>query len=132
MIVLDTHVLLWLIAGSSRLGEGSRESIRRAWGEQVAVSAVTFWEIGNLSRKRRIAIPAEPASLRRSLLRGGLREIPLDGESAVRAAQLANFHRDPADRLIVATALTGGHRLLTADREILDWPGPLARLAATD
>lgn len=63
------------------------------------------------------------------MLREGLREIPVDGDIGIRATELANFHRDPADRLIVATAL-GGHQLVTADRRILDWPGPLARLRA--
>ena len=132
MILLDTHVLMWLITGNPRLGESSLEFIRQGWGDQVAVSSVTFWEIANLSRKRRIAIPAEPTSLRQALLLRGLREIPLDGGSAVRAAELADFHADAADRFIVATALTGGHRLITADREILAWPGPLVRHPATE
>jgi PIN domain nuclease of toxin-antitoxin system len=58
-------------------------------------------------------------------------EIPVDGEIGIRATGLADFHGDPADRLIVATAL-GGHQLVTADERILDWPGALGRLRATD
>ena len=54
----------------------------------------------------------------------------MDGEIGIRAATLPDFHADPADRLIVATALEG-HRLVTADRRILDWPGQLSRLDAT-
>jgi PIN domain nuclease of toxin-antitoxin system len=58
-------------------------------------------------------------------------EIPVDGEIGIRATGLADFHGDPADQLIVATAL-GGHQLVTADERILDWPGALGRLRATD
>ena len=54
----------------------------------------------------------------------------MDGEIGIRANGLKNFHADPADRIIVATALYG-HRLVTADRRILDWPGDLYRLDAT-
>ena len=52
-------------------------------------------------------------------------------KSAFRAATLTDFHADPADRLIVATALAG-HRLVTSDRRILEWPGKLSRLDASD
>ena len=68
---------------------------------------------------------------RRSLLDQGLLEVPVDGRIAARAGLLPDMHGDPADRLIVATALEG-HRLVTADRRILDWPGHLSRLDATE
>ena len=56
-----------------------------------------------------------------------MRELPLHGPEAVRAAALGRegFHSDPADRFIVATALIGGHTLMTTDRQILSWPGGL-------
>ena len=66
---------------------------------------------------------------RAELMADGLVEIPLTGEMAVRAAKLPNLHSDPADRFIVVAALDG-HRLLTADRLILDWPGDLERIRA--
>ena len=61
----------------------------------------------------------------------GMVEIPVDGKTGLRAAGLAEFHPDPADRLIVATALEG-HRLVTADKRILDWSGELDRLTALE
>ena len=63
------------------------------------------------------------------LLEQGIVELPVDGAIAIRANRLQGFHPDPADRIIAATALDG-HTLLTADRPILDWPGPLSRLDA--
>ena len=64
-----------------------------------------------------------PAVWRRERLRSGLREIPVDGEVAVESILLINtgFHRDPADRLIVATAMLAGMRLATTDEKIIGW-----------
>ena len=79
----------------------------------------------------KIALQVDIHSWREGLLDEGLIEIPVDGGIAVRAGLLQDMHGDPADRLIVATALEG-HQLVTADRRILDWPGQLSRLRATD
>ena len=84
-----------------------------------------------LHEKGRLTLLQDMGSWRQALLQDGLVEIPVDGEIGIRAAGLADFHADPADRLIVATAL-GGHQLVTADERILDWPGALSRLRATD
>lgn len=131
MIQLDTHVLLWLRSGSRRLGSGARLEIDRAWRSgAVCVSAVSFWELGMLMAKGRISYPMEVTPWRLEMIEQGLLEVVLDGEIGIRAANLTDFVADPADRLIVATAL-GGHRLATADRHILAWPGPLQRLDAT-
>ena len=64
------------------------------------------------------------------LLDQGLIEIPVDGEIGIRANLLQDFHADPADRIIVATALNV-YALVTADERILEWPGELNRLDAT-
>ncbi len=82
-----------------------------------------------LREKGRIDLPAEPAAWRRALLDHGLAEIPVDGAVAARAGALRNLHGDPADRLILATALEG-HRLVTADARLLDWQGRAALLDA--
>lgn len=133
MILLDTHVLLWMGQNDRRLGTRTRTLIAQAWDAgEAAVSAATFWEVALLRRRGRLDGDLEVEGWRRSLLDGGMVEVPLDGRTAVRAVQLPDFHADPADRFIVATALTGGHRLITADRKILDWPGPLSRHPATD
>ena len=82
-------------------------------------------------RKDRLGFYLDVDAWRRDLLRLGLVEIPVDGGIAARAGLLQDMHGDPADRLIVGTALEG-HRLVTADRGILEWPGRLSRLRATD
>ena len=130
MTLLDTHVILWLRTGSERLGSIALKEINQAWhlGE-LAVCSISFWEIAMLKRKRRIELSANLEHWYRAQIEQGVIEIPINGPICLRAASLVNFHADPADRLIVATALEG-HRLITADERILDWDGELDRLAA--
>lgn len=130
MILLDTHVLLWSRLGAENIGPRSRELMEQAWSEStLATSAISFWEIAMLQRKGRMKLLQDVAAWRKHLLDDGLVEIPVDGTIAIRANKLVDFHPDPADRLIVASAL-GGHGLLTADRHILSWDGNLKRLDA--
>ena len=79
-----------------------------------------------LVAKRRLLLPLV-SSWRRSLLDSGMLEIPVDGEIAATGAALEEMTGDPADRIILATALQGHATLVTADRSLLDWPGNLAR-----
>ena len=128
--LLDTHVLIWLRAGDPRLGPRSRKEIDRALEEnEVAVSAISFWEVEMLRKTIRIELHYAIGEWRRQLMGEGLIELPVDGDISIRAARLTDFHADPADRFIVATALAG-HQLVTADRRILQWPGTLARIDA--
>jgi PIN domain nuclease of toxin-antitoxin system len=98
--------------------------------EELLISAISFCEVAWLHEAGRLALPASPLTWRTSVLAEGVREVPVDGEVAIAAAELSDFHKDPADRLIVATALDQGARLLTADRVILAWPVSLARIDA--
>ena len=92
----------------------------------LAVSAFSFWKVALLHAKGRIRLLEDVRTWRTRLLQDGLVEIPVDGDIAIRANSLENFYGDPADRIIVATAL-GGHSLLTADERILNWSGDLRR-----
>ena len=81
------------------------------------------------AQKGRLDLGQHLDTWREELLQNGIVEIPVNGVIAARAALLTGMHGDPADRIIVATALEG-HRLLTADTRILNWPGQLNRLDA--
>ena len=130
MILLDTHVLLWLRSGDARLGVAAQVEIQRAWeSDELALSAISFWEIAMLCEKGRIRYPEDPARWRQQQLSQGLLEIPVDSEIGIVASSLRSLHSDPADRIIVATALEG-HVLVTADQRILSWTGDLERLDA--
>ena len=130
MILLDTHVVIWLRTGDRRLGRQSRREVEKGLREgNVAVSAISFWEAGMRSQKGRLDLGQHLDSWREEIIRNGIIEIPVNGVIAARAALLTGMHGDPADRVIVATALEG-HRLLTADTRILRWPGQLNTLDA--
>ena len=131
MILLDTHTLIWLLLDDPRLGRQARQVIGRDWPDNnVGVSAITFWEVAILYEKGRLELLVDIGTWRVSLLNEGLIEVPVDGEIAARAGLLPDMRGDPADRIIVATTLDR-HRLVTADRRILEWPGRLNRLDAT-
>lgn len=85
-----------------------------------------------LVERKKIELTFDVGTWRRDLLANGVVEIPVDGEIGIRAASLNSLLGDPADRIIVATALVGGHRLVTADQRILRWSGPLDSLPAAD
>ena len=135
MILLDTNVLLRLHAGHP--GDLAAAAIRRidqanARG-QVAVSPLSFLEIGVLNQKKRLPAEIDVAHLWQSASANGLREAPLTIDAGIRAASLHDEGfptGDPIDRLLVATALTEGWELATLDRAILTWPAPLQTLNA--
>ena len=132
MLLLDTQALVWSRTGDLRLGARARGGIERAVQDgEAGVSAITFWEVAMLHQKGRMVLLSDVSSWRANLLEQGLVEIPVDGEIGIRASGLADFHADPADRIIVATALAG-HRLLTSDARILSWSGNLDRLDARE
>ena len=122
-LVLDTHVLVWLLEGDARLG---REILRKidaaAVAEGLFVAAISSWEIGMLAEKGRLVFPTGAAPwLRRALALPGIHLVPLHPEIGLSACCLEGFHGDPADRLIVATSLYLGLPLVTADGKILEW-----------
>ena len=128
MILLDTHALLWLAQGRPELGKEARRLSDEALEEdRLAVSAISFWEVAMLQEKRRIELFQQASAWRESILRLGLVEIAVTGEIGIAAVALPDFHGDPADRIIVATASIHGAALITADKPILEWTGSLHR-----
>ena len=128
MILLDTHALIWLVEADPKLGKKVRKLSDQALKiNELATSAITFWEVAMLAQRKRIdlSLPADVWRLR--LLNMGLMEIPITGDIGITAADLQGFHGDPADRFIAATAILGGGTLMTADKAMLGWPGKMMR-----
>lgn len=120
MIVLDTHVLLWALLDDRRLGKKTRIRIEKARSAgEVAVSALSFWEIGMLAAGGRLRLALSVEELRTITLRTGVSEAVVRGDIAIMATRLQGMHSDPADRIITATALVMNATLLTADAAIL-------------
>lgn len=122
MIVLDTHVLVWIVEADPRLGKASRQLIDdEAADGRILVSAITFWEIAMLVGKDRLALAQDIRSwIERVLQLDGIELADLSPSISLDSVSLpGNFHPDPADRMIVATARYHQATLLTADRQIL-------------
>ncbi|MBX5468546.1 MAG: type II toxin-antitoxin system VapC family toxin [Thermoleophilaceae bacterium] len=117
MIALDTHAWLWWVAAPSRLSAAAADAISSA--SQIAVSALSCWEVAMLCEHRRIALDRPVAQWVRAALGADDRVqlVAPDAEIAVRAALLGRdgLRGDPADRFIYATARARGAALVTRD-----------------
>jgi len=108
-LLLDTHIALWLDSGDDRLRAATRSLIDGCWqaGGTLCLSAITMWEIALLVDTGRIELdlPIEEWA-KRFLERPGLKSVPLGHRAALRSYQLYHLpHRDPADRLLITTAI---------------------------
>ena len=88
---------------------------------------MSFWEIGMLVSKRRLTLGLSASNWRRDALGLGIEEIPLTGGIGIISTELEGLPGDPSDRIIVATAMTVGGTLITADGRLLGWDGALER-----
>jgi len=128
MILLDTHVLIWLTEGDPKLGRNARRLADDGLtNETVAVASISFWETAMLNQRGRIQLQQAMEVWRHAVTDSGIRELALTGDVAIAAAELADFHSDPADRFITATAWLNGAILITADQRMLAWSGPVQR-----
>ena len=121
-LLLDTHIALWLDSGSPRLRRETRALLDEHWrgGGPVLLSAVSAWEIALLVDAGHITLdlPVD-AWVERFLDRPGIEAVPLGLGAASRAYQLHHLeHRDPADRLLIATAIERACPLVTYDDRI--------------
>ena len=119
MILLDTHVVIWMASDPRKLSRTARDVIRRAHREGgTAISAVTLWELAWLMTNRRLEIAGTVEEFVEEIAaRMAVR--PITPRIAVLATQLPDtYPKDPIDKLIGATALSEGMTLVTKDREI--------------
>ena len=122
-ILLDTCAAIWLQAGSAfRLeGEAALQEAQKI-GTQVLVSPITAWEIGLLVSKGRLVLSLPPLTWFDQLLELGVDLAPLTPDILIASSQLPGTPlRDPADRIIAATARAMRYRLITRDRPLLEF-----------
>lgn len=119
MILLDTHILIWLLIAPEKLSSKARKAILAARKSgPLAVSAISLWEIAWLAENKRIAIDVSVESFVKKCA-SYVEVLPITAEIAVRSVQFPDsYPQDPQDRLIGATAIVEGVRLLTHDAQI--------------
>jgi len=120
VILLDTHVVVWLALDQTQLSKRARAAIddARRNGDGLAISDITLLELATLASKGRIRLNISLESFLREI-EARFTILPISGRACVRALGLpAAYPKDPADRIIAGTALVEGLSLLTADRAI--------------
>jgi PIN domain nuclease of toxin-antitoxin system len=120
---LDTHVLLWTLSIPERLSKAARNAIEDP-ANIVFVSAAAVWEI---EIKAALGKLRAPSDLLHQLAAANFQELPITIAHALALKQLPNLHRDPFDRIMLAQAKAAGLMFVTADPEVLQYPGVFLR-----
>ena len=114
--LLDTCALIWLGMGGGELTEEAKRRISVA--TRLHYSSISAWEITRLRQEGKIFLPCSPETFLADLSDAyGLSSLPPDDAVMMRSAQLPNHHRDPADRIIIATALMRDLIVITGDEK---------------
>jgi PIN domain nuclease of toxin-antitoxin system len=117
VILLDTHALLWWALDPEQLSATATETVRSMEERGGYASSISIWELGIKVQHGQLELPITVDELALRIAEGGVVElVPVDTTTWLRTLRLAWAHRDPADRVIVATALLKGVPVLTKDR----------------
>ncbi len=124
MILLDTHIWIWWVHGDSALPIEVEASVEMHAEEGLAVSAISCWEVAKLVERRRLELPLDLHQWLEMALTGSrVSLLPLSPEIAAASTMLpGEFHRDPADQIIVATSRVHNLPLVTCDSRIRSYP----------
>ena len=124
MIILDTNALIWLTTAKDKLSRKARNTIEKAVKESgLLVSSISIWEAYLLVKKNRLKFMVDIDTWLEKLENTPyLRFVPVDNQIAAKSVKLSDFDsNDPADRMVIATALQYGAVLITSDKKILDY-----------
>lgn len=125
MIVLDTHAWVWWLSDPERLSEAARDAIENARASgRLYVSSISVWEVALLVERGRLKLSLNLADwVAHAQSLPFVEYVALDNTIALKSVTLPEpLHRDPADRMIIATALTLGAALITKDLRIQQYP----------
>lgn len=124
MIILDTHIWVWWVHADEELDPNEVQALNEVSAtESLGISAISVWEVAKLVERGRLLLPLDVGAwVQNALAYPGVELIPLTPEIAVESTMLpGQFHRDPADQIIVATARTLDAPLYTADGKIRNY-----------
>jgi len=125
MLVIDTHILIWFVNDSKELSSTAKEAIETVMAKEgeIIISSISAWEISMSIEKGRLVLSMDIESWLEQVAQiEGFRFMPVDNEIAYKSTMLpGEFHKDPADRMIVATARKLAVPLVTADEKIREY-----------
>ncbi|MFK7942606.1 MAG: type II toxin-antitoxin system VapC family toxin [Paracoccaceae bacterium] len=123
-LLIDTHLLLWSAFEPGRLGPKARGLLEDP-DNTLWFSAASIWEVAIKRSQDRADFRVEPSVLRAGLLANGYSELPIDGRHCLSLVSLPRLHGDPFDRLLLAQAISEGLVLLTSDKRLASYQGPV-------
>jgi len=124
ILLIDTHILLWMADDADRLSAAARKLVRDR-GNDLFFSAISICEIAIKSALGRADFQVDARLFRRSLLAEGYTELPVTGEHGAAVSSLPLLHKDPFDRILIAQAIVEGSPLVTSDPVIAKYACPL-------
>ena len=123
MVLLDTHVFIWLVSDQRKLPSKTLDFIMKD-KSGIAISTISAFEIAILHKRNRLALPLPPTQyLDEAIKHHQVHEIPVTRPVLLGAAGLPDIHNDPFDRIIIATALLEKIPLISKDRNVHNYPG---------
>jgi len=119
VIVLDTHALLWWALDPGQLSKRAAATVREMERAGGYASSISIWELGVKIKRRKLELPMTIDEFARRIELGAVVElVPVDTSIWLRSLRLAWRHRDPADRIIVSTALVKQVPILSKDQAL--------------
>jgi len=124
MIIIDTHIWIWWVHGDENLAKSQFDAIQANASEVIGVSAISCWEIAKLVERKRLELPVPLEKwFGQALSYPGVHLLRLTPKIAIESTRLpGEFHRDPADQIIVASARVFDCSLVTSDERIINYP----------
>lgn len=127
-LLLDTHVLLWLLADPDRIAQQARTAIEDV-SNSLLLSAASTWEIATKHALGKLPLPESPeALLARATHELQATELAITGRHALASASLPRHHNDPFDRLLISQAMVEEAVLVTADRKLQSYSAQSLKL----
>ena len=125
MIVLDTHVWVWFVSNPELLSKAAKKAIDVSMEQKtIYISSISAWEVALLVAKKRLKLSTDVIDwIGKSERLPFFQFMPVDNSMAVKSVNLPQpLHKDPADRIIIATAITIAAPVVTKDEKLLDYP----------
>jgi PIN domain nuclease of toxin-antitoxin system len=124
VLLLDTHTWIWAISAEKQLSAKAKKLIKKTPANQRAIASISIWEFAMLCSRGSIHVKVTPEQwLDNAVHKTGIQVFDLSAQVALESCNLpGKFHKDPADRIIVATARIHNMNLVTKDQKIIDYP----------